>query len=149
VIVTYLDTSALVRLCVGEGDLGGLDEAMRGLPVTSVLAAVQLPVAIHARFQRGAIDADQRELLLGIADRIMGSIGQVGLSLSVRREAVASAAMHRLQTPDAIHLGTAVVVSRYQERRGNRLRFCTADRRQADAAAAHLGRERVLVLDDS
>ncbi|MDQ6901006.1 MAG: hypothetical protein M3072_16155 [Candidatus Dormibacteraeota bacterium] len=31
------DSSALVRLCVGEGDLRDLEEAMTGLPITSVL----------------------------------------------------------------------------------------------------------------
>jgi hypothetical protein len=59
-IVTYLDSSALVRLCVGEGDLSDVEKAMAGLPITSVLAGVEVPVAIEARFHRGRISADGR-----------------------------------------------------------------------------------------
>jgi len=42
--------------------------------------------------------------------------------------------------------GTAVVVNRHQQRRGNTLLFCTGDLRQGEAAAACLGRDRVTVL---
>jgi predicted nucleic acid-binding protein len=145
-IATYLDASVLVRLCAGEGDLRYLEEAMLGLPLTSVLAAVQVPLAIEARFHRGAVDREQRQLLLAIAEKVLGSVGQVGLTASVRREAIAAAGGHQLSTPDAIHVGTAVVVGRHEERRGNRLRFCTADERQGEAAAARLGRDSVVVL---
>jgi predicted nucleic acid-binding protein len=146
VIATYLDSSALVRLCVGEGDLRPVEEAILGLPVTSVLAAVELPIAIHARFHRGLIDGQERDALLDISEEILGSVGQVGLTVAVRREAVASAAGHLLRSLDAIHVGTAVVVNRHQQRRGNALRFCTGDGRQAEAAAACFGRDRVTVL---
>src|SRR5258708_33385853 len=70
VIATYLDSSALVRLCVGEGDLRPVEEAILGLPVTSVLAAVELPIAIHTRFHRGLIDGQERDALLDINEGI-------------------------------------------------------------------------------
>jgi predicted nucleic acid-binding protein len=145
-IATYLDSSALVRLCVGEGDLRDVEDAMTGLPITSVLATVEVPIAIESRFHRGQIGADDRDELLGTADEILTSIGKVGLSTMARREAVAAARGRLLRALDAIHVGTAVVVNRHQQRRGNTLRFCTADLRQGEAAAACLGGSRVTVL---
>jgi predicted nucleic acid-binding protein len=146
VIATYLDSSALVRLCVGEGELGAVEDAMAGMPVTSVLAAVEMPIAIAARFHRGQITADERDELLATADEILASVGKVGLSATARREAVTVARGNLLRALDAIHVGTAVVVNRHQQRRGNTLRFCTGDLRQGGAAAARLGRDRVTVL---
>jgi predicted nucleic acid-binding protein len=145
-IATYLDSSALVRLCVGEGDLRDVEDAMAGLPITSVLAAVEVPIAIESRFHRGQIDADDREELLDTADEILTSIGKIGLSAAARREAVAATRGRLLRALDAIHVGTAVVVYRHQQRRGNTLRFCTGDLRQGEAAAACLGADRVTVL---
>jgi hypothetical protein len=146
VIATYLDSSALVRLCVGEGDLGEVEEAMGGLPITSVLAAVEMPIAIEARFLRGQISSAERDELVGATDQILTSVGMVGLSAMARRAAVAAANGRLLRALDAIHVGTAVVVNRHQQRRGNILRFCTGDVRQGEAAAAFLGQDRVTVL---
>ena len=145
-IATYLDSSALVRFCVAEGDLGPVDEAMRGLPVTSAIAAVEMPIAIQARFHRGQIDAAERDRLLELVGRILRSVGQVGLSAAVRREAVAAAQGSLLRALDAVHVGTAVVVNRLQQRRGNGLLFCTGDVRQGEVAIACFGRDRVTVL---
>jgi predicted nucleic acid-binding protein len=146
VIATYLDSSALVRFCVGEGDLRPVEEAMLGLPVTSVLAAVEVPIAVQARFHRGLIDAKRRDTLLQAAGVILRSMGQVGISAAVRREALAVAQYHLLRSLDVIHVASAVVVSRQQQRRGNSLRFCTGDVRQAAAAEACLGPAQVTVL---
>jgi predicted nucleic acid-binding protein len=146
VIVTYLDSSALVRFCVTEGDLRPVEEAMSGFPVTSAVAAVEMPIAIHARFHRGQIDAAERDRLLEVVNRILRSVGQIGLSLAVRREAVAAAQGSLLRALDAVHVGSAVVVNRLQQRRGNKLVFCTGDVRQGDVAIACFGRDRVTVL---
>jgi predicted nucleic acid-binding protein len=146
VIATYLDSSALVRLCAGEGDLRDVESAMSGLPVTSVLAAVEMPATIWARFHRGEVSAAQRDELLGTAEEILASTGQVGLSAAARREAVAAAREHLLRALNAIHVGTAVVIGQVQRRRGNELRFCTGDVRQGRAAAARLGQDHVTVL---
>ena len=145
-IATYLDSSALVRLCVGEGELSHVEQAMSGLPITSVLAAIEIPIAIEARFHRGQITAGERDELLEIAGEVLTSVGKVGLSAAARREAVAAARGNLLRALDAIHVGTAVVVNRHQQRRGNTLLFCTGDLRQGEAAAACLGRDRVTVL---
>ena len=145
-IATYLDSSALVRLCVGDGELAEVEEAMNGLPLTSVLAAVEIPIAIEARFHRGQITAAERDELLEASGEILAAVGKVGLSATARREAVAVARGTLLRALDAIHVGTAVVVNRQQQRRGNTLRFCTGDLRQGEAAAVRLGRDRVTVL---
>jgi hypothetical protein len=80
-----------------------------------------------------------RDALLEVGGTILESVGQVGLSASVRREAVMVAGGHLLGALDAIHVGTALVVRRMQQRRGNRVRFCTGDLRQGEAAASCLG----------
>lgn len=145
-IATYLDSSALVRLCVNEGDLREVESAMSGVPVTSVLAAVEMPAAVWARFHRGEVSETQRDELLATADEILGTLGQVGFSAAARKQAVIAAAGSLLRALDAIHVGTAVVVSHVQRRRGNELRFCTGDARQGRAAAALLGEAQVTVL---
>ena len=144
--VTLLDSSALLRLCLGEGDLALIEAAMAGTPAVSVLAAVELPCAIAARRHRGALSRQDAAGLQATVRRLLAATAQVGLSLAVREEAVAIAAQHLLRGLDAVHLGTAVVVARQQQRRGNRLRFCTADLRQAEAAVALLGSARVDVV---
>jgi predicted nucleic acid-binding protein len=146
VIATYLDSSALVRLCVSEGDLREVESAMSGLPVTSVLAAVEMPAAVWARFHRGEVSDTQRDELLATAEEILGSLGQVGFSAAVRKQAIVAAGGNLLRALDAVHVGTAVVVSQVQRRRGNELRFCTGDVRQGRAAAALLGEAQVTVL---
>src|SRR5262245_62575208 len=98
---------------------------MGGLPITSVLATVEMPIAIEARYHRGQIGADERDELLQAADEILTSVGKIGLSAMARREAVAVAMDRLLRALDAIHVGTAVVVNRHQQRRGNVLRFST------------------------
>ncbi len=119
---------------------------MAGLPVTSVLAAVELRAAIHARFHHGNLDRRNRDRLLAIADRVLGAVAQTGLSEAVRKEAVAACEGHLVRTLDAIHLGTAIVVRRQQRRHGNSMNFCTADRRQGAVADALLGPDSVVLL---
>jgi hypothetical protein len=119
---------------------------MSDLPITSVVASVEVPAAIHARYHRGEIDAGQRDVLLAMADRILQSVGQIGLSAGARREAVLLAGQHLLRALDAIHVGTAVVARRHQRRRGQTVWFCTADHRQAEAARTALGEDNVVLL---
>jgi hypothetical protein len=126
--------------------LAPIEEAMSGLPVTSVVAAIEVPGAIQARFHRGIIDASERDRLLTIASMILNSVGQIGLGAAVRREATIIAAGHLLRTLDAIHLGAAVVVDRHQRRQGKELRFCTGDQRQGAAASSRFGAGRLTIL---
>lgn len=142
-IVTYLDSSSLLRLCLGEGDLALVEQAMARVPTTSVLAAVEVPGAIAARYHRRMIDEGQRDRLLLVADTALGGTAQIGLTAAIRREAVSIGARFLVRALDAIHLGTAVVVQRQQRHRGGVLRFCTADRRQSEVASELFGEEQV------
>ncbi|MDA8066805.1 MAG: PIN domain-containing protein [Thermaerobacter sp.] len=144
--VTCLDSSAIIRLCTGEGDLAPVERAMAGVPVVSTVAAVEVPAAIFARFHRGMMPEEERERLFGIGGRILDGTSQVGLTAAVRQEALAICRRFLLRTMDAIHLGTAMVVERQVRRHGGMLRFCTADLRQAQAAAALFGSARTEVL---
>ena len=145
-VLTYLDSSALLRLCLGQGDVTLAERALQMSPVTSVLAAVELPVAIHATMHRGSIDLDVRDRLLELANQILAPAALIGLTGAIRSEATAVARAFLIRSLDAIHVGTAVVVDRQQRRASNELRFCTADVRQGQLAASLLGDARVDIL---
>jgi len=139
VIVSYLDSSALLRLCLAEGEVGPVEKALANVPVSSALALVEVPTAISARFHRGDIDPQARDDLLLLGEHILGRVNILQATAEVLAEAVRVAAAHRVRALDAVHLGTAAVAARQQARWGNQLRFCTADRRQASVAAQLFG----------
>lgn len=145
-IVTYLDSSALGRFCVGEGELGPVEAAMSGMPISSVLTQVEVLAAIHARFHRGEMGAPEHGRLIEMAAEVLGPLGLIGLSSKIRDEAVATASRTLVRSLDAIHVATAVVAERQQRRRGNTFVFCTGDQRQASAAEAALGQSKVVLL---
>ena len=145
-MVTVLDSSALLRLCFAEGDLSLVERAMRGIPVVSVLAAVELPCAVAARRHRGQLLPGDEDRLRRAIEMVLRATAQVALSAAVRQEAAAVAGRHLMRALDAIHVGTALVVARQQRRRGREARFCTADLGQAEAARTVLGPDRVDTL---
>ncbi len=142
-IVHCVDSSALLRLVFGEGDTGLVAQALHAHPTVASLALVEVPCAIEARVLRGEYPSDQRRAARGEADRILAAVSVVPLSAAVRQATIEIAEQHLLRTLDAIHLGTAVSVARRQRRYGTDVRFCTADRRQAEVAEALFGAERV------
>ena len=137
--VTYLDSSALLRLCLKEGDTSAVMAALATTPVVSSLASVEVPTAISARFHRGGITSGQCDDLLTLADEILQRVNILQLTQGMLDEAVGVGFRFHVRALDAIHLGTAVATARQQARWGNSLRFCTADVRQSDAAQALLG----------
>ena len=145
-IVTCVDSSALLRLCLVEGDVALVRQAMSRSPTASVLAAVEVPAAIAARFHRGLLTADDRDQRLALATTLLRATSQVGLTAAVRQEAVAISMRFLVRSLDAIHLATAVVLTRQQRRHGNDVRFCTADLRQAAVAQALFGASLVDVV---
>jgi predicted nucleic acid-binding protein len=146
VIVTVIDSSAVLRLCFGEGDLDDVAEAMRATPVVSTVATVEIPAAISARFHRGQISATQKEELGATASHLLASTTQIYLNEAVVSDAVQLTDRFPLRTLDAIHVATALVVARQQRRRGNVVRFCTADQRQGRVAASVLGESHVVLV---
>jgi predicted nucleic acid-binding protein len=145
-LVTAIDSSALLRHCFGESDVRLVEEALLGAVVVSALAAVEVPCAIHARFHRGLLDGRQRDDFLASAEGLLRTAAQVSVTLPIQHEAVRVGARFLVRAMDAIHVATAVVVARQQRRQGNTVRFCTADHRQAAAAAALLGTTNVDVV---
>ncbi|MGH2355859.1 MAG: type II toxin-antitoxin system VapC family toxin [Chloroflexota bacterium] len=146
VTATCVDSSALLRWCLGEGDVTSVAAALAGAIVTSVLTTVEAPCAIHARFHRGLLSAEVRDRLLVVVRQALHPMTTIGLTAEVRREAIAIGERFLIRSLDAIHLASAVVVARQQRRRGNVVRFCTADLRQAEVAAALLSAGRVDVV---
>ncbi len=128
-----------MRRCVGEGDLTLVRRALAISPLTFVLSAVEVSAAISARLHRGTIDSVQRARFLTIASLILEALLQVELTSEERQEAVSICHRFLVRSMDAIHLGTAVVAARRQRRRGNTLRFCTADLRQGRIAESLFG----------
>ena len=145
-IVSYLDSSGLLRLCLAEGDVSLVEAALASVPITSGLALVEVPNAISARFHRGAIAEQERNDLLRLAEEVLRLVNTLEVSSDVLDEAVRVGSVFLVRALDALHLGTAVLAARQQARWGNQLRFCTADRRQAEAAMTLFGREHVDLL---
>ena len=138
-VLSYLDSSGLLRLCLREGDTSLVTAALAASPIASVLVSVEVPNGLSARFHRSAIDANRRDELLERANTLLGKVNLVELTTDIIDEAVSAGARFPVRSLDAIHLGTAVVAARQQRRWGNQVRFCTADVRQFEAAEALLG----------
>ena len=122
-----------------EGDISLVNAAFETLAVSSPLVSVEVPNAIVARFHRGLITAQERDGFLLEARNILRRTSMLELADDAFYEANQVGFKFLVRALDAIHLGTAAVAARQQSRRGNQLRFCTADIRQADAAVALFG----------
>jgi predicted nucleic acid-binding protein len=146
-VVSYLDSSGLLRLCLREGDTSLVTAALAASPVASVLVLVEVPNGLSARFHRSVIDAKRRGELLERANILLGKVNLLELTADVLDEAVGAGARFPVRTLDAIHLGTAVVAARQQARWGNQVRFCTADVRQFQAAEALFGAHQVDLVE--
>ena len=137
--LSYIDSSALLRECFGEGDRSLVRVALRNSPVSSYLLAIEVPVAIASRVHWRLIDEATRDRVLSEAQPLLQGIAFTDIDAGVRSETADIALHHLIRSLDAIHLATAVVIARQQRRHGNALRFCTADRRLASVAGAVLG----------
>ncbi|MFI5266884.1 MAG: hypothetical protein ACHQ7M_05840 [Chloroflexota bacterium] len=73
-VVSYLDSSGLLRLCPREGDTSLVTAASAASPVASVLVSAEAPTGLSARFHRSAIDANRRDELLERANTLLGKV---------------------------------------------------------------------------
>jgi predicted nucleic acid-binding protein len=147
VIATYVDTSAILRLVYRHGDYSKVEHALGGQPTSSVLARVEARVSILRRWHGGELSDQDRDHLLALAESsAFDSVQFLVLDDSVMGESMSLAERFPLRTLDSLHLASAVVADRRLARRGHLLRFCTADREQAAAAATLFGGARVDVL---
>jgi predicted nucleic acid-binding protein len=145
--VTYLDTSALMRLVTRAGDVAPVEEALRQQPVTSTLTDLEMLSAVYRRWREGIESEQERDRLVQVvAQRISPSFTSLPLTESVLQGARRVVEAHPVRSLDAIHLATAAIAARHARRHGARLRFCTADMRQASAAAAVLGATNVTLV---
>lgn len=142
-MATYVDTSAVLRLVERRGDVSRVEAAMSAQPCGSALGGFECWSAIHKRWHDGALTVRQRDRLLQVAQRTLDAVDTLVLSDDVLAETRVLARRYPLRTLDAIHLATAAQADRRLARASVSLRFCTADRRQAEFARLHFGAERV------
>lgn len=140
---TYIDTSALLRAVEQRGDRTKVDAAFRDDPISASLTELECWTSLHKKFLDGEIDATRRDAQLRTATALLGGIALVGLDEDVMAEAFNLTRLHPLRTLDGLHLAAASVSRRALIQRGYALRFCTADRRQAQAAEQHFGADQV------
>lgn len=118
--MTYVDTSALVKLLIAEEETDALTDVLRGLP--DRLTSSQLTIAELSRIMLRAVgDADVARGLLDTLDLLT-----VDEALLWRAGRLPSPAGTFLRTADAVHLVTAMELGETA--------FLTYDRRQAQAA---------------
>lgn len=143
-IVTYLDSSALLRLIMGHGEISAVALALITNPISSVLTSLEISAAIYKQWHDGQTSEGERDALLAIAEqRILAALALLDLDAEVVSEAQKVVAAHPLRTLDALHVATAIRANRYVRRRGARLAFLTADRRQYEAAREIFGTDAV------
>lgn len=112
---------------------------MQAAPAVSVLAAVEVPCAIAARHHRGGIGMAGRDELLRVSEEMLSATTQIAFTDEIQHEAVRIGQQYLVRALDAVHLATAMVLSQHGIHRGDVVRFCTADLRQASAAIALFG----------
>ena len=143
---TYLDTSALLRVVEKRGEYSIVDAALRDEPITSSLAELECWASLHKKWLDGEIDATERDVRLEAAKTTLSSMVLLAVDEEVFADAFTLTQTHPLRTLDSLHLATAAVARRHAAPRGVRVRFCTADRRQAEAAERHFGADQVDVV---
>ena len=132
---TYFDTSALVKRYIDEP---GRREVLRLLRrnecVTSAVLPIELRSGLRRRVADGSIDAARLPAILKhvAVDRPYWTLVDVGSAILAGAEALVAA--HPIRTLDAIHVASAQVFAARLSMPG--LTFVTADKRQAETAAA-------------
>jgi uncharacterized protein len=130
----YFDASALVKRYVRETGSAAVSELLESHEcVTSVLLPVELRGALRRHSEEGLIDPGE---LLPLVERLAQDRGHwtlVNLDAEVIAEAEALVSSHSIRALDAIHVGSARVLS---TRIGRALLFVTADKKQGDVAEA-------------
>jgi uncharacterized protein len=119
--VTYLDTSALLKLLVSEDESEVLATTLRGLPDRATSCELTIAELARAATRAGA-DSASAALLLQQLDLL-----ELDRALLLRAGKLPSPSGTFLRTADAIHLVAAMELGESQ--------FMTYDRRQAHTAA--------------
>jgi predicted nucleic acid-binding protein len=145
--VTYIDSSAVLRLIFQEGEQAAIRRSMRANPITSTLTRLEVSAAIHSRRRQGDLSTVQADGLIAGADVLAFDVAALlAVNERVLIEAGNVVAHHAVRSLDAIHLATAVLAQQAERRPGAGLTFCTADRRQGEAAEQLFGSDHVIMI---
>jgi len=119
--VTYLDSSALLRLLVQEPESDDLAEQLDGL--TDELVTSELTLAeLHRNASKHGVEQ-------GATDEVLEQVSLLAVTTDLlRRAGRLPTAGDFLRTADALHIVTAMTTGESS--------LCTYDRRQAEVAAS-------------
>lgn len=117
---------------------------MRDSPLSSELAELECWTSIHKRWHDGELTLAVRDRLLVVAqNEALGPTILLRIDSDALSEARGIAGRFPIRSLDAIHLGTAAIAARRLQPLGLRVRFCTADAKQAEAARGLFGSSEV------
>ena len=107
--VCYLDTSALVKLCVEEpgSDLAAALWAGADLVATSRLADVEVRAVLASGHRAGALDDETARAALAEWDRLWPALHVVEMTHPLPEQAATLVGYHALRGADALHLASA------------------------------------------
>ncbi|MBO9555272.1 type II toxin-antitoxin system VapC family toxin [Cellulomonas sp.] len=110
--VVYLDTSALVKLCVREtgSDLVAALWDGADLVVTSRLADAEVRAALAAGRRSGRLDASAATHAVAEWDRLWPGMHVLELGAPVTTQAATLVGRHPLRAADALHLASALTL---------------------------------------
>lgn len=134
-MILYIDTSALVKLYVSETDSRDVKDRMRQarMIATSRVAYPEARAALARRQREAAITRAGLRQAIAALDGDLAAYVIVELSDGLAREAGALAERHALRGFDAIHLASALELSRLT---GALVAFLAFDERLTAAAKA-------------
>lgn len=108
--IVYLDTSALVKLCVAEPGSALAAALWDGadLVVTSRLADAEVRAVLAGGRRAGRLDADAARQALAAWERLWPALHVLELRDVVTTAAAALVSRHPLRAADALHLASAL-----------------------------------------
>lgn len=108
-----------------------------GTLVISRLAPLEMASAFNRRLREGSLTTLERDQLWKLfTSHLHGQYQLVGLTHTILERAERLLFTHPLRAFDALHIATALEVATSLRATDVELRFCTSDRRQAEAARA-------------
>ena len=110
--IVYLDTSALVKLCVAEqgSDLVAALWDGADLVATSRLADAEVRAVLAAGRRAGRLEPAQERAALAAWERLWPGLHVIELQDVVTRGAATLVGTHPLRAADALHLASALVL---------------------------------------
>lgn len=136
-MIIYVETSALVKCYLDEPESGIVNELMEDaeLRITSALTQLELIAAIEfaKRIRRINSPAYRTKTAALNADIRVERVSFLDVSPSVLKRGISLIRVHRLKSPDAIQLATALEGNRRYE---GEISFLCADRALLVAARA-------------